>query len=132
MIGVVRMKAADPTGAFGLPNAVGNVYAKPAFINLAATTEKTAAAFIMSGRGEDGTKNEHRRNGPNKPQSSRARDLHIKLMLASAPASDNEAKGNRRVGPTKVPLSRSRVGGPFQGGECGRFGPRALPAANVG
>ena len=129
MIGVVRMKAADPTGAFVLPNAVGNVYAKPASLHLAATTEKAAAAFITSRRGEDGAKNEHRRNQPNKPQFSRARDLHIKLLLASASTIDNEAKGkdvqNR-------PFANQVRGRRFRAEDAGRFGSRALPAANVG
>ena len=74
------MNAADPTGAFVLPNAVGNIQASPAFLHLMATTEKAPIVFITSGRGEDRAQNEHCRDRPNKPQFAKAWDRHIKLM----------------------------------------------------
>lgn len=80
MIRVIRMNAADPAGAIVLPNAMGNIQASPAFVELVATTEKAPIAFIAPGRGEDRAQNEHCRDRPNKPQFAKAWDRHIKLM----------------------------------------------------
>jgi hypothetical protein len=81
MNGMARMKAPDPARALVLINMAREVYAKPALLHHAATTEKATATPVVRGRGADCDKNQRDGTQPNKPLYSPARESHIRLLL---------------------------------------------------